>query len=233
MIKSSALGVLKKPLSTLVLHLGENSSSLNLRPSEAAFLSSPGRGMLDDYSQVSVTVLTSPSNYPNLRALYSQMPNVEVRPFMLQPKHLDVGTILSLMSVDKTQSAPLYMGQVTKILRDMASQTTGDFDYLNFRHRLENSNLDTKQVEFLNQRLDLLESFLDLKGKVKEPNFEAGKVTIIDLSCPFVDSNTACVLFNIGLGMFLQSDLSAGKNIVVDEAHKVRTTTLFILLNPS
>lgn len=134
-----------------------------------------------------------------------------------------MGTMMALMSVDTTQNAPLYMGQVTKILREMASKSTGEFDYLDFRRRLENSNLDGRQVEFLNQRLDLLESFLDLKGKVKEPNFEAGKVTIIDLSCPFVDSNTACVLFNIGLGMFLQSDPSTGKVIVVDEAHKVPT----------
>ena len=70
---------------------------------------------------------------------------------------------------------------------------------------------------------DLLESFLDIDGEVPSPTFDAGHLTIIDLTCPFMDSNTACVLFKIGLGMYLRSDMSTGKVIVVDEAHKVRT----------
>ncbi len=42
---------------------------------------------------------------------------------MLQPKDLNIGTMLALMSVDQTESTPSYMGQVTKILREMAAQT--------------------------------------------------------------------------------------------------------------
>ena len=46
-------------------------------------------------------------------------------------------------------------------------------------------------------------------------------MTIIDLSCPFVDANMACVLFNIGISLYLESGLTTGKIIAVDEAHKV------------
>jgi hypothetical protein len=73
----------------------------------------------------------------------------------------------------------------------------------------------------LQMRLGLLESFLDLNNTCPEPQFTEGEVTIMDMSCPFVDANTACILFRIGLQRYLQSK-SAGKLIVLDEAHKVR-----------
>jgi hypothetical protein len=140
---------------------------------------------------------------------------------MLQPEDLNIGTMLALMSIDQTKSTPLYMGQVTKILREMAAESVGSFDYHEFRRRLREVRFDRVQTEFLNQRLDLLESFLDVNGEVPSTRFGAGHITIIDLTCPFMDSNTACVLFKIGLGMYLRSDTSTGKVIVVDEAHKV------------
>jgi hypothetical protein len=67
----------------------------------------------------------------------------------------------------------------------------------------------------------MLESFLDLSDSAAGPSFEAGEVTIIDLTCPFVDPNTACVLFRIGMTMYLESGTSTGKIIAVDEANKV------------
>lgn len=127
------------------------------------------------------------------------------------------------MSVSQTQAAPLYMGIVTKILRTMASESGDSFKYPEFRRRLDEAGLDKKQEEFLNQRLDLLESFLDLDGSTASTDFPGGEITIIDLSCPFVDASTACVLFKIGMGLYLESDPNTGKVIVLDEAHKVRT----------
>lgn len=168
-----------------------------------------------------VNVLVSPSNYPSLVALYTQIPGVTVQPFKLRPKDLNISTMLTLMSVDQTQSTPLYMGLVTKILRDMASESANAFNYPEFRRRLNNAGLDRKQEEFLKQRLDLLESFLDLDGSTTGPVFAPGEITIIDLSCPFVDASTACVLFKIGMGLYLESDSTVGKVIVLDEAHKV------------
>ena len=88
----------------------------------------------------------------------------------------------------------------------MASKTVEGFDYPEFRRQLGAAGLDRKQTEFLTQRLDLLESFLDLEGSIESPNFTAGEITIIDLSCPFMDASTACVLFKVGMGLYLESD---------------------------
>jgi hypothetical protein len=165
-----------------------------------------------------------------MKALYTQIPGVKVNPFKLQPKDLNISTMLTLMSVNKTEAAPLYMGIVTKILRDMASKTAEGFDYPEFKRQLDDARLDRKQIEFLTQRLDLLESFLDLDGSTTSPDFTAGEVTIIDLSCPFMDASTACVLFKVGMGLYLESDSSVGKVIVLDEAHKVRLQSKLFLL---
>lgn len=187
-----------------------------------AFLASSSSEFPNHPKVSKINVLVSQSNYLTLKPLYSQIPGVIVQPFKLRPKDLNIGTILTLMSVDTTESAPLYMSQVTKILRDMASKSSKAFDYLEFKRQLSDAKLDRKQVDFLTQRLDLLESFLDLTGSIPGPAFEAGTVTILDLSCPFVDVNTACVLFKIGMVMYLESSATTGKLIAVDEAHKVR-----------
>jgi hypothetical protein len=223
------LGVLQKPLSALVFNFAEYSSGSSFRPCELAFLASPGSQLPNHLRVKKVNVLVSPSNYLLLKATYTAIPGVTVQPFMLRPKDLNVGTMLTLMSVDQTQAAPLYMGIVTKILRKMASDAA-DFNYPEFRRRLDDAGLDKKQEEFLNQRLDLLESFLDLDESTTSPSFAAGEITIVDLSCPFVDASTACVLFKIGMGLYLESDPTIGKVIVLDEAHKVRIATRLVLL---
>ncbi|EEA26404.1 hypothetical protein TMatcc_005328 [Talaromyces marneffei ATCC 18224] len=223
-----ALGVLKKPLSTLVLHYNEYSSNVSNQPSEAAFLAST----MPEYSKkfhksIPVRVLTSPSNFHNLEQMYSQIPSVSVHPFRLQPRHLNIATMLSLMSMGKKDSKPLYMAQLTRILREMALTNKGRFNYFEFRQRLKDLRLDRTQTPFLEQRLDLLDSFLDLKGADKTGGdyFVDGGVTILDLSCPFMDQDTACILFRIAIDLFLHSHPSRGKMIVADEAHKYMTNT--------
>ncbi|EED22283.1 conserved hypothetical protein [Talaromyces stipitatus ATCC 10500] len=223
-----ALGVLKKPLSTLVLHYNEYSSNVSNQPSEAAFLAST----MPEYSNkfhktIPVRVLTSPSNFHNLEKMYSQIPSISVHPFRLQPRHLNIATMLSLMSMGKKDSKPLYMAQLTRILREMALTNKGQFKYFEFRQRLKDLRLDRSQTPFLEQRLDLLDSFLDLKGadKTNGDYFVDGGVTILDLSCPFMDQDTACILFRIAIDLFLHAHPSRGKMIVADEAHKYMTNT--------
>ncbi|KAF8847659.1 hypothetical protein BDZ45DRAFT_607118 [Acephala macrosclerotiorum] len=225
LISSPVLGVLQKPLSALVFNFAEYTSGSSFRPCELAFLASPGSQLSSHLGVRKVNVLVSPSNYLSLKALYTQIPGVTVQPFMLHPKDLNISTMLTLMSVNQTQAAPLYMGIVTKILRDMASKTAEAFNYPEFRRQLDDAGLDRKQEEFLNQRLDLLESFLDLDGSTTSPNFAAGEISIIDLSCPFMDASTACVLFKVAMGSYLESDSTIGKVIVLDEAHKYMTDT--------
>ncbi|KAM5462556.1 hypothetical protein MferCBS49748_006463 [Microsporum ferrugineum] len=133
--------------------------------------------------------------------------------------------MLSLMSLGKGDSMPLYMSQVTMLLREMAIKNEGSFDYLAFRARLNSLHLQRTQTPFLDQRLDLLDSFLNLKGEVDEGQFVHNGITILDLSCPFVDQSTACILFRIAIDLFLHAYPSRGKMIVADEAHKYMTDT--------
>lgn len=170
---------------------------------------------------IPVRVLVSPTNFQNLGKMYSQIPKVEVRPFKLQPRHLNISMMLSLMSMGKNDHMPLYMSQVVRILREMAIKSGGHFDYSDFRKRLTGLRLDRAQTPFLYQRLDLLDSYLDLSGQGESDYFIDGGVSILDLSCPFVDENTACILFRIAIDLFLYAHPSRGKMIVADEAHKV------------
>ncbi|PLN76856.1 hypothetical protein BDW42DRAFT_198738 [Aspergillus taichungensis] len=219
-----SLGILQKSVSTLVLHFDEYRSTMSSQPSEAAFLAR----VMPQYGQerpLLLRVLVSPTNFHNLKKMYSQIPNIEVLPFKIQPKHLNVSMMLALMSVSQGGEMPLYMAQVTRVLRDMAMESGGYFDYCDFRARLHALNLNRSQTPFLCQRLDLLDSYLDLAGETSGDYFVDGGVTILDLSCPFVDQSTACILFRIAIELFLHAHASRGKMIVADEAHKYMTDT--------
>lgn len=132
--------------------------------------------------------------------------------------------MLKLMNVDESGRVPLYMAQILRILRHMAMQGVA-FDYKTFKQHVNNERFEAVQRNMLDMRLDLLESFLDLKGLYKDDMlYEPGEITIMDMSCPFVDINTACLMFNCGLQRYMQSKAS-GKLVVLDEAHKVRNNS--------
>ena len=52
-------------------------------------------------------------------------------------------------------------------------------------------------------------------------SFQPGSLTIVDLSCPFVDESAACSMFNICLALFLEDRGASGRVVALDEAHKV------------
>ncbi len=216
------LGNLQRKLSALVLHFGQYNSRLSFKPCEVAFLACPSRRFPNISCVAPINILVAPSNYNNLESSYAQIPGVNVQPFRLRPRDLNVSSILTLMSVDQSQSVPLYIGQITKILREMASTSLNGFDYNEFKRRLQKSHLTRAQQGPLQQRLELLESFLIPDDSAPSWTFESGGITVIDLSCPFVDPSMACVLFDIGIRLYLELGLTMGKVIAIDEAHKVR-----------
>ncbi|KAL4912657.1 hypothetical protein BDW62DRAFT_206306 [Aspergillus aurantiobrunneus] len=219
------LGNIRQAVSTLVLHFNEYSSNVNSQPSEAAFLAAVLPQYVSQQKPPPLRVLVSPTNFRNLAKMYAHIPNVEVRPFRIQPRHLNIGMMLSLMSMSQGKGMPLYMEQVLRLLREMAMESGGQFNYSLFRKRLDKLKLDRSQTPFLAQRLELLDSYLDLKGKATDDYFVEGGVTILDLSCPFVDQTTACILFRIAIDIFLYAHPSRGKMVVADEAHKYMTDT--------
>ena len=99
-------------------------------------------------------------------------------------------------------------------------------NYDEFTRQLDAQQLTKDQKGPLSLRLALLESFMASKQKAspkksKAWSFEPGTLTIVDLSCPFVDESSACSLFAICLALFLESPMNAGRVIALDEAHKV------------
>ncbi|XP_014550320.1 hypothetical protein COCVIDRAFT_31906 [Bipolaris victoriae FI3] len=219
LIPSKHLGRLQNPLSALVFSYGHFSGDgIGFSISEAAFLASSGAKVPGAAHVKKVHVLVSPSNYARISKLYLQLPDVSVTPFKIKPRNLNITTILTLMNVNESEETPLYMAQVTQILREM-STTGGPFDYKAFKLHLKKQKFNPAQANMLQMRLSLLESFLDMTDTSPEMAFLPGEITIMDMSCPFVDANTACVLFEIGLQQYLHSQ-STGKMIVLDEAHK-------------
>ena len=69
------------------------------------------------------------------------------------------------------------------------------------------------------------ERFLEKKSADSGWDFEPGTLTIVDLSCPFVDESSACALFSICLDLFLESRNTASRIVALDEAHKVETAS--------
>lgn len=104
------------------------------------------------------------------------------------------------------------------------SQGASGLDYQLFLHNVQTRGFSGKQTDPLKLRLDILQSFMDLAPRKSSQNvweFEPGTLTIVDLSGPFVDDGSACVLFDICLALFLEQPPSVGRVVALDEAHKV------------
>ncbi|KAF2113849.1 hypothetical protein BDV96DRAFT_496095 [Lophiotrema nucula] len=218
-LSSPVLGRAGKPLSALVFSYGEYSSvGSGFSVSEVAFLGSPNSAFPKLTPVRKINVLVSATN-PGIRRLYERLPNVTVTAFKLKPWLLDIGTILTFMNVHTDKEGPLYMAQFNNVLREIATECDGRFDYRMLKPKLKACRFDFRQMKFLQMRLNLLESFLDLNNAYPDPQYRPGEITIIDMSCPFVDASTACTLFKLGLQRYLQSQ-APGKMVVLDEAHK-------------
>lgn len=99
------------------------------------------------------------------------------------------------------------------------------FSYPAFRREVDQLKLLDQQREMLNLRLELLDSFVKDSSTARSIKDYTGKgrLLIVDLSDPFLDAATACSLFRIGLGLFMETGKTekVGKMVVFDEAHKV------------
>ncbi|TFK99077.1 P-loop containing nucleoside triphosphate hydrolase protein [Pterulicium gracile] len=222
-----AIGRLDAPLLCVVLHRGEGGPAS--RPSEAAFISVSDD---PDIPSIPVRVLVSQSFLTTMRKAYATVgSNVTVEPLLFAESDLDAEAFLSLMAVGSSDGAPLYMQVVLCILREMGES----FSYAAFTRELSAAKkkltFNPAQVASLEQRLSLLTPFLAGSGKFKTKrpsgiNFVPGEITIVDLSDPFIDSASACSLFNIVTRLFVKTDVgSAGKILLVDEAHKYLSST--------
>ena len=115
------------------------------------------------------------------------------------------------------------------ILRSMAgTDSSQPINFSQFEYNLEQKGFSKDQKGMLNLRLDLLKSFMDLSiigsgAKAKQSDIlqtKPGSLTIVDLTDPLIDAASACALFDICLGIFLE-DRQVGRVFALDEAHKV------------
>jgi hypothetical protein len=182
--------------------------------------------------------------------------NLEVKPLLFSESELDTAAFLSLMAVNSSENAPLYMQTVIvrkfiswkpqlidqafkqqSVLRELGD----DYTYSAFMKQLEEKKKDMNpaQKAGLKQRLDLLQTFtrqtrsLPLANMSRntvvmreEERFAPGMITIMDLSDPFVDPPLAGAIFEICIRLFQRASVDTGKVLVVDEAHKVLVFSL-------
>ncbi|KAH8830733.1 hypothetical protein DL96DRAFT_1786217 [Flagelloscypha sp. PMI_526] len=209
------IGCLKKPLSGLVFHYGDGGKSA--RPCEAAFLSqrSPFRAGIQTPRSV---LFVSPTALSSMKNVYASLGSaVTIKPLLFSENELDAQSFRSLMAIGSTTgNIPLYMQIVLTILRELGE----NFTYRSFRDQLKvyEKNFSDTQIGPLKQRLILLESFIAPDSQTDR--FDVGQLTIIDLSDPFIDPNLAASLFEIVVRLFIRTDLTTGKVLLVDEAHK-------------
>lgn len=232
------LGSLPHPLTAMVFHY-DPLASVAGQVCEAVYLCSPS---------VKVRVLVSPTSYHRMKTLYGNLTNlgllpagckVVVEPLILKQEYLNVERLKTFMATDSGEGLPLYMHSVLRVLREMASEPNAKpgIDYHDFRTRVEGLDLSIAQKMPLRLRLDLLQEFIEeehqqqngisrkKKQKKKGNDWDPvpGQLTILDLSCHFLDVSTACTLFDIYLGVFLEQKLDIGRLLALDEAHKVCT----------
>ncbi|KAF7981663.1 hypothetical protein HWV62_32784 [Athelia sp. TMB] len=214
------IGGLTKPLCGLVLHFGEGGPAS--RPCEAAWVGVP---TFHGVRTPPVRVFVSRSSLNTMRTVYAPLGDgVSVEPLLFSEAELDAEAFLSMMSVTGSEGAPLYIQIILSILRELGENYT----YRQFIFQLEvhKKNFNPAQLAGLEQRMALLQSFMDQgRGTQPRPRFEAGQLTIIDLSDPFIDPASACGLFEIVTRLFVRADVGTGKVLLVDEAHKYLSAT--------
>ncbi|KAI1563203.1 hypothetical protein PtrEW13061_012065, partial [Pyrenophora tritici-repentis] len=177
------VGLNPHPLAGLVFHYDRCQGS---GVCEAAYLC----------TSVPTTVLVSPSNYGRLKRAYEAMAekqgaNITVKQLYVLPKYLDTERMKTLMAT------------ILMILRKMAieSQGLGAFDYNTFRDELSATKFASGQDGPMKLRLDLLESFMKrckYSSSILANNENdflagtAGSLTIVDLTDPVIDADSAC-----------------------------------------
>ncbi|KAM0703097.1 hypothetical protein Q7P35_009795 [Cladosporium inversicolor] len=201
-----SVGVQRQTIPGFVFHWDTNTSG---PLAEAASLCSRG---------IKVRLLVSWSNYQQMKSLHEDFARkvggkIEVRPLLVEDTELTVNHIRNLMAFrDSSHDAPLYLEIIQNILRRLGRKNEKFSD---------NKNLQGQQL--VNERK---KQGLGMKGDCI--TVEKGTLTIVDLSDPFVDASTACVLFDICLGIILKrhkeaitaNKISPGLTFTLDEAHK-------------
>ncbi|KAG8690786.1 hypothetical protein FRC11_009141 [Ceratobasidium sp. 423] len=155
-------GHTQKPLSGLVLHYGEGSSTTRT-PCEAAHIA-----LCTDSSVTAppVRVYVSPASLNTMKAVYAPLGSgVTVEPLYFAEEELDAQAFLSIMAVSGgSDGAPLYMQIILLFTKKNILRQLGEnYTYAEFIRQLDEHkrNFNPAQLAGLEQRMALLKSFLE------------------------------------------------------------------------
>ncbi|TQS33431.1 hypothetical protein Golomagni_06225, partial [Golovinomyces magnicellulatus] len=234
----SAANVLPRPLTGVVFHYDTFISDTGGTPCEAAYLAS--------HQDLEVRVLCAPTNRRQIERIYAPLKNVTVEELRIDETDLNTTRMFDLMAINasSTDAAPLYVNIVQRILRELRLEQQavgGRFNYRAFRRAVDETSLLPGQLAPLYQRLDTLQSFMIPSqtlwtGKKAKNSHQyssqsiwtpkAGRLTIVDLSCPCITAAMACSLFTICLSLFIEQKSNIGRVVALDEAHKYMTDSV-------
>ncbi|KAL9127250.1 MAG: hypothetical protein Q9217_003830 [Psora testacea] len=243
----SKLGPLPEPLAAMVFHYDKFTSFESTQVCEAAYLASSG---IPTKVMVSPTSYHRMRDvYENLPGFPSDVQKPQVVPLFLMEQHLNVERMMKLMAIEEDGKTALYMevGLDYKEFKrriELEAFNPAQAAMIDMRIGLLESFMyepdarggissktprfeDTKNGKAAAKKWEEAE---DSKrrtalGKATIWSFEPGTLTIVDLSCPFVDDSAACAMFDIVMALFIGERGKAGRIVALDEAHKFMTGT--------
>ncbi|EGF97816.1 uncharacterized protein MELLADRAFT_41146, partial [Melampsora larici-populina 98AG31] len=168
-------------------------------------------------TSIYLVILERPTSVTAMAAIYKNLPHVQVRAFHLSAEILNSRRMLSLMGCDDTGKMPLYLQRALTILRGMG---VTDFDYDDFKNRMQAKDLNSDQRNHFQMRIEMLDSYLTSTENSVQAYFQAGCLVIVDLRDPFMNSSMVSALFEIIVDLFTEAKIPSGKVLLLDEAHK-------------
>ena len=201
LIRDERLGMLKEPLSGLVLHYGEIGGAA--QPCEAAYQAlSPDPKV----APPDVVVYVAPSSLSTMTKLYSKVfgATVKILPLLFTHDELDAQSVLSMMAVSDKEP-PLYVQIILVCIYSHSNTDDGDnrpffqsilrelgesFTFTQFLRRIEISKtkFNPAQLSGLDQRMSLLQSFLQTTPLVKA-RFRKAQVRFIRISFGYIGAD--------------------------------------------
>lgn len=222
---------LKKPMTALVLHYDQNTTSM----CEAAGLMSPASGLkpylggVDEACCVCksrATVLVSPTFYKQRKAFYGD--RCIVRPLLFRWKTLTADHIKRIMRIGATDNQ-LYVASCMALLRKY--QRADDVpNFSQFIYEIKSTCNVNGQKGPLDQRIALLEAVIaesDVNKDIASESMDLSEacarkqnLVIVDLTDPLLSKEEANGLFQVITEQFRSISVEGGKLLALDEAHK-------------
>jgi hypothetical protein len=149
-------------------------------------------------------ILVSPSYYKQRTRFYSDVPNCQVAPLLLDWKTLNADEIKNLMRIKSGEAMPLYMAAILDMLRKLQKRDVrGDFN--SFKAKILELSLSSMQSAPLTLRLGFLESIMQdseenqglPKTNLAELFMDPEALIIVDLTDPMLSEEEANGIFNV------------------------------------